>query len=102
MDENQTDVDLNRIIEKLVKLLYPIQFDKEGGKHNVIGLIMDKADYTKQFSALSPPSKLPVDIQRINCRRRDRCDPRQSHTLRPHYRLEHIRGGGERSTKLYH
>ena len=61
VDENQTDVDLNRIIEKLVKLLYPIQFDKEGGKHNIIGLIMDKADYTKRFSALSPrPNHLSI------------------------------------------
>ena len=38
------DANLHRIVEELAKLLYPIQVDKEGGKHNFIGLIMDKAD----------------------------------------------------------
>ena len=54
VDSQPTDADLHRIVEELVKLLYPIQFDKEGGKHNLIGLIMDKADYTDSFGAPFP------------------------------------------------
>ena len=59
VDENQTDVDLNRIIEKLVKLLYPIQFDKEEWKQNLIALIMDKDDCTYLFGAPFPCPKRP-------------------------------------------
>ena len=47
-----TDANLHCIVEELVNLLYPIQFDKEWGKHNLIGLIMEKADYTERFGAL--------------------------------------------------
>ena len=54
VDGQPTDADLHRIIEDLEKLLYPIQFEKEGGKHNIIGLIMDKADYTNHFGAPFP------------------------------------------------
>ena len=46
IDGQPTDANLHRIIEELAKFLYPIQFDKEGGKDNLIGLIMDKADYS--------------------------------------------------------
>ena len=54
------DANLHRIVEDIAKLLYTIQFDKEGGKHNLIGLIMDKADYTKKFGALFPRPKRPA------------------------------------------
>ena len=52
VDGQPTDADLYHIVEELYKLLYTIQFNKEGGKHNLIGLIMDKADYTDRFGAL--------------------------------------------------
>ena len=42
-----TDANLHRIVEELLKLLDPIQFFKEGGKHKLIGLIMDKADQSE-------------------------------------------------------
>ena len=60
VDRHPTDADLHHIVEELAKLLYPIQFDKEGGKHNVIGLIIDKANYTDQFGAPFPRSKSPA------------------------------------------
>ena len=37
-----------------MKLLYTIHFDKEGGKQNLIGLIMDKSDYTNRFGVPFP------------------------------------------------
>ena len=40
-DRQLTDDDLYRIVEEIAKLLYPIHFDKDGGKQNLIGLIMD-------------------------------------------------------------
>ena len=60
VDGQPTDADLHRIIEDLEKLLYPIQFEKEGGKHNIIGLIMDKADYTERFGAPFPRPNRPA------------------------------------------
>ena len=54
VDGQPTDSDLHHIVEELSKLLYTIQFNKEGGKHNLIGLIMDKADYTNCFGAPFP------------------------------------------------
>ena len=42
-----TDANLHCIVEELLKLLDPIQFYKEGGKHKLIGLIMDKANQSK-------------------------------------------------------
>ena len=54
VDGQPTYADLHRIVEELSKLLYPIQFDKEGGKHNLIGIIMDRADCTDRFGALFP------------------------------------------------
>ena len=50
---------MNCIVEDLEKLLYPINFDKEGGKHNLIGLIMDKANYIESYSALFPRPNRP-------------------------------------------
>ena len=44
VDGQPTDANLHCIAEELEKLLYPIHFDKEGGKHNLIGLIMENAD----------------------------------------------------------
>ena len=104
VDGQPTDADLHCIVEELAKLLYPIQFDKEGGKHKLIGLIMEKANYTKRFGATPPPSETLDSIRRIDRRQRDRRDPRQnrSHTLHPHHRLGRILGGGEGSTKLPH
>ena len=55
-----TDADLHRIIEELAKFLYPIQFNKEGGKENLIRLIMDKTDYSERFGAPLPRPKLPA------------------------------------------
>ena len=57
MDGQPTDADLHHIVEELAKILYPIQFDKEGGKHNLAGLIMDKANYTDRFGAPFPRPK---------------------------------------------
>ena len=58
VDGQPTDANLNRIVEEPSKLLYPIQFDKEGGKQNLTGLIMDKTDYTRRFGApFSRPSR---------------------------------------------
>ena len=51
VDGQPTDADLHHIVEELAKILYPIQFDKEEGKHNFIGLIMDKTNYTNSFGA---------------------------------------------------
>ena len=77
LDDQPTDPDLHCIVEELAKLLYPIQFDKEGGKKNLISLIMDKDDYTNCFGSSVPTSEPPGNIRRIYCRRRDRYDPRQ-------------------------
>ena len=61
VDRHPTDADLHHIVEELAKLLYPIQFDKEGGKQNLIFLIMNKADYTKRFGAPFPrPKRLAI------------------------------------------
>ena len=60
VDGQPTDSDLHRIIEELPKLLYPIQFDKEGGKHSLIGLIMDKVNYTKRFGTPFPRLNRPA------------------------------------------
>ena len=61
VDGQPTDADLNCIVEELAKLLYPIQFDKGGRKYNLVGLIMDKANYTKRFSAPFPcPNQLAI------------------------------------------
>ena len=57
VDGQPTDPDLHRIIEELAKLLYPTKFEKKGGKHNLIVLIMDKADYTERFCAPFPCPK---------------------------------------------
>ena len=59
MDRKPTDANLHCIVEDLSKLLYPIQFDKEGGKYNLIGLIMDKSDYTENFGAPFPIPNRP-------------------------------------------
>ena len=55
-----TDSDLYGILEELAKLLCPIQFDKEGGKHNLIGIIMYKANYTERFGAPFPRPNRPA------------------------------------------
>ena len=60
VDVQPTDANPNRVVEEIVKLLYPIQFDKEGGKQNLISLIMDKADYTNRFGAPFPRPNRPV------------------------------------------
>ena len=61
VDRQPTDADLHRVVEELAKSIYPIQFDKEGGKHNLIGLIMDKYKYTKRFGAPFPrPKRLAI------------------------------------------
>ena len=60
VDGHPIDADLHHIVEELVKLLYPTRFVKEGGKHNLIGLIMDKADYTERFGAPLPRPNRPA------------------------------------------
>ena len=60
VDGEPTDSDLHRIVEEIAKLLYPIQYDKEGGKHSLIGLIMDKADYSVRFVRPFPRPKRPA------------------------------------------
>ena len=52
--------DLHRIVEELAKILYPIQFDKEEGKHNFIGLITDKDDYIDRFGVPFPRPNCPA------------------------------------------
>ena len=60
LDGQSTDTDLNCIIEELAKLPYPIQFDNEGGKHNLIVLIMDKANYANILGAPFPHPNRPA------------------------------------------
>ena len=60
VDGQPTYADLHSIVEELPKLIYPIQFDKEGGIHNLIGLIMNKANYTNRFDAPFPRPKRPA------------------------------------------
>ena len=60
VDGQPTDANLHRIVEEIAKLLYPIQYDKEGGKHSLIGLIMDKADYSVRFVRPFPRPKRPA------------------------------------------
>ena len=60
IDDQPTYYDLHRIVEELIKILFPIQFDEEGGKHNIIGLIMDKADYINRLGAPFPRPNRPV------------------------------------------
>ena len=59
VDIQPTNADLHHIVEDLAKLLYTIPFDKERGKHNLIGLIMYKADYSARFGALLPGLAYP-------------------------------------------
>ena len=44
------DHNMNRMFEELAKILYPIRFDVEKGKHNLTGLIMENADYVLKYS----------------------------------------------------
>ena len=60
VDVQPTDADLHRIVEEIAKLLYTIQFEKEEGKHNLIGLIMNKADYANCFGAPFPLPNHPT------------------------------------------
>ena len=60
MDKQPTYSNLNLIVEELEKLLYTIQFYNEGGKQNLISLIMDKANYTKKYGAPFPRLNCPV------------------------------------------
>ena len=60
IDDQPTYYDLHRIVEELIKILFPIQFDEEGGKHNIIGLIMDKADYINRLGAPFPRPNRPA------------------------------------------
>ena len=49
--ENQpVDHDMNLMFEELAKILYPIRFYVEKGKHILIGLIMDYTDYILKYS----------------------------------------------------
>ena len=59
LDGQTTDADLHHIVEELEKLLYPIQFDKEGGKQNLTGLIMENSNYTDRFSPPFPRTNRP-------------------------------------------
>ena len=59
VDGQPTDADLHRSVEKLAKLLYPIQFYNEGGKQNLIGLIMEKYYYTDHLGAPFPRPNRP-------------------------------------------
>ena len=60
VDGQPTYADLHHIVEELEKLPDPIHFDKEGGKHNLIGLIMNNADYTDRFGAPLPCKNRPA------------------------------------------
>ena len=61
VDRQPTDDNMHHTVEELAKLLYPIHFEKEGGKHNLIVLIMDKANYTERFGAqLTRPKILAI------------------------------------------
>ncbi len=50
-----TNADLTYLRDTLLQLLYPIPFDKETSKHNLIGLISDPADYLQRVQVASPP-----------------------------------------------
>ena len=59
--ENQpADHDMNCMFEELSKILYPICFDVKKGKNNIIGLIMDNADYVFKYSESFPRSTCPI------------------------------------------
>ena len=59
VDGHPTDANVHHIVEERANLLYPIQFDKEGGKHNLISLIIDNDDYTERFGTPFPCLKRP-------------------------------------------
>ena len=51
---------MNCMFEELSKILYPICFDVKKGKNNIIGLIMDDADYVFKYSESFPRSTCPI------------------------------------------
>lgn len=46
-----TDPDLTRLREALIQVLLVIPFDEETGQHNLVGLLLDKADYQALYGA---------------------------------------------------
>ena len=60
VDRHTIDADLHRIVEDPEHFLYPIQFDKGWGKHNLIVLIMDNANYTERFGVPFSHPKRPA------------------------------------------
>ena len=57
VDDQPTDSDVNHAVEALSQLLYPIPYDGENGKHNLIGLIMAEAPYIARFGEKFPRPK---------------------------------------------
>ena len=58
--EQPTNANLHRIVEELANILYTISLDKEGGKRNLIGLIMDKVESSARFVSLFPHATHPA------------------------------------------
>ena len=57
VDDQPTDSDVNRAVEALSQLLYPIPYDGENGKRNLIGLFMAGAPYVARFGEKFPRPK---------------------------------------------
>ena len=60
VDRQPNSANLYRIYEELANILYPIQFDKEGRKHNLIRLIIYKANYSARFVEPLPCTTRPA------------------------------------------
>ena len=57
IDGQPTESDVNRVFKALSHILYIIEYDESGEKHNLIGLIQDKNPYAAKYGAPFPRPK---------------------------------------------
>ena len=50
-----TNGDITRLREVITSLLYPIPYDGDDQKHNLLGIIMSDAAYTARYTTTFPP-----------------------------------------------
>ena len=55
-----TDTELNWIHEEITLILLPLPYDVEKGVHNLMGLVMGKAEYTVPYCAKFPNTTRPA------------------------------------------
>ena len=55
-----TDKDLNCLNLASLSVLVPIPFDRELGKHNLMGLLLSDGDYEQRMNLIFPPYLCPA------------------------------------------